>query len=588
MAQQHEYQLAEQYFRNGEYEKAAELYEKIWQRQPGNYLVYQNYVKSLVELKQFDRAERVVQKQIKTNPNDLSYFVDMGMLHRWQGNEKAASEQFQKALDRITTNTQQINRLANRFQTFGLWDYALMTYTTARKLFHANQSDLFLFEIASVYRKQGNWLAAIQTYLDVLMFNPSQDEFVQAQLVTLMDAPALSRQLQLEINRRLQKHPDHEVLNQLLVWYLMQVQQWEAAFEQVRALDRRRREDGHRLYQFAQAAMDAGQYDVALAAYQVIVTEKGRSSAWYLPARSAELETEKIKLRVAAHPDSAAVHRLQQRYEAYLTEFGKTSRTLNVVRDYASFQVRYLRNPMKAIALLEEVLTLLTADQNIIGKIKLDIGDYWLIVDEPWEAMLRYGQVDKAFKDEPLGEEARYKNARLSFYMGDFPWAQAQLNVLKSATSELVANDALALSVFLTDNLGLDTTPEPMKLFARADLLLFQYRYADALACLDSILLQYPGHSLHDDVLMEKGKIYIAQHRYDLAIQEFEQIHTNYSYDLLGDDALFRLAEIYEHHVRDTQRAMDLYEQLLVRYKGSLYTVEARKRFRALRGDWTN
>ena len=68
-----------------------------------------------------------------------------------------------------------------------------------------------------------------------------------------------------------------------------------------------------------------------------------------------------------------------------------------------------------------------------------------------------------------------------------------QLNVLKSATSELVANDALKLSVFITENLGLDSVAEPMELFAAAELMFFQNRNNDALAVLKSLEEAYPG-----------------------------------------------------------------------------------------------
>src|SRR4030095_53806 len=193
----------------------------------------------------------------------------------------------------------------------------------------------------------------------------------------------------------------------------------------------------------------------------------------------------------------------------YLDEFGKNAQTMVTLRDYANLEARYIHNTEKAISILQEALKIPTNDQKLVGYLKLDLGDDNLINNEVWDAMLLYSQVDKAFKDEPIGEEARFKNAKLSYYMGDFDWSQAQLDILKGSTSELVANDALALSVFLTDNMGLDTTSIPMKMYAHGDLLIFQNKFDDAIKTLDSVSAEFPDNSLDDDVLFAKGRIYL-------------------------------------------------------------------------------
>jgi TolA-binding protein len=205
-----------------------------------------------------------------------------------------------------------------------------------------------------------------------------------------------------------------------------------------------------------------------------------------------------------------------------------------------------------------------------------------------WDAQLLYTQVDKDFLDEPIGEEARFKNAKLSYYKGEFEWAQAQLNILKGATSEMISNDAIALSVFITDNSGMDSVTTPLQMYSRADLLLFRHKYNDAVNTLDSLKKEFPEHELMDDVLFEKGMIYLQTKDYQKAIEFFTQVDENYSTDLLADDALFKMADIYENQLHDKDKAMTLYKNIMTKYPGSLYVIEARKRFRALRGDNVN
>jgi len=579
-------QLADQYFRNGEFDKASSLYEKLWNKSPGTPPFYQNYVICLNELKQYDDAEKVIRKQMKKFPDDLSIFIDLGNVYHLEGNEKNASAQYDEAINRLTTNTQQVSNLANRFQSAGLSDYAIATYEHARKIFNAENSDLFLQDLAILYSKKGDFEDAIKAYLDMVEFNPGQKEYVQGQMQPLISNNEYSKQLQSELYRRIQKHPDNEDLADLLVWYFIQKKDFNSAFTQVKALDKRNKEDGQRVFQFAQSAFDEGNYDAALMAYHYLITEKGKGSYMYLPARVGELNTQKTKITVNHQYTQQDLIQLESEYKSFVDEFGTSQ--LNIMRDYADFEAKYMHDVDKAISILQDAIAVGSNDQKLNGYLKLDLGDDYLIKNQVWEAMIYYGQVDKAFHDAPIGEEARFKNAKLSFYMGDFEWAQTQLDVLKSATTELVANDALALSVFITDNMGLDTTPAPMKMYARADLLIFQNRLDDAVKTLDSLVTQYPNHPLNDDVLYEKGRIYLQQQKYEDAAAMFDKIDEYYSFDLLGDDALFQLAELEQNYLNDKDKAMNFYKEILTKYKGSIYTIEARKRFRELRGDEVN
>ncbi len=482
----------------------------------------------------------------------------------------------------------QVTKLANRFYSAGLIDDAIKAYLKARKVFNAESSDLFLAELASLYQKKGDAQNAVNSLLDMVKVNPGQKEFVEGQLQTLMDNNEYSKSLQAELYRRIQKESDNQNFTDLLVWYFVQKKDFNAALIQVKALDKRNKEDGNRVFQFAQSAIDEGNYDIALTSYRYIITEKGKSNYLYLPARTSELNAEKIKVTIQNTSSPDELKQLETKYQSYLDEFGKSPLTLVTMRDFASVEAKFLHNTDKAIAILQEAISIGTNDQKLNGFLKLDLGDAQLIKGEVWEAMLLYGQVDKAFHDAPLGEEARFKNAKLSFYMGDFDWSQTQLDVLKSATTELVANDALALSVFITDNMGLDTTPAPMRIYARADLLIFQNRFDDAIVSLDSLTMLYPNHSLNDDVIFEKGRIYMGEHKLSEAAAMFDKVDSAYSTDLLGDDALFQLAEIEQNYLNDKNKAMELYKEILTKYKGSIYTVEARKRFRLLRGDEVN
>jgi tetratricopeptide (TPR) repeat protein len=182
-----------------------------------------------------------------------------------------------------------------------------------------------------------------------------------------------------------------------------------------------------------------------------------------------------------------------------------------------------------------------------------------------------------------LGDQVKLKKAKLGYYMGNFSWAKAQLDVLKSSTSKLTANDALELSLLIGNNLNMDTTAVPLQMFARADLLFFRNKDSLALATLDSLAEMFPYHTLQDDVLYRKSKIETERNNFALAAAYLEQIVNDFSYDVLADDALFELANIYNYHLREKEKARDLYKQMLFNYPGSVFVEEARNLYRELR-----
>jgi len=279
---------------------------------------------------------------------------------------------------------------------------------------------------------------------------------------------------------------------------------------------------------------------------------------------------------------------LEQNYLSCINELGKSSKTIPLLRGLAHLQAFYIHNEEDAIALLEETINMLRIQPKEMATCKLALADILLLTGEVWDASLYYSQVEKAFKHDPLGHEAKFRNAKLYYYEGQFDWAQAQLDVLKASTSKLIANDAMDLALLISDNIVLDTSLAAMLLYSKADLLTFQNKDSMALSILDSILNQFPGHSLTDEVYYQKAMLMMKHKKYDETKRLLENIIQDYPFDILGDNALFDLAGLHEIQLNDQETAMQMYQSLLTTYPGSLFVVEARKKFRRLRGDDVN
>jgi tetratricopeptide (TPR) repeat protein len=580
-----DFAIARQYRMNGEFDKALPLFQQLWNSQPDDILFYKGLYNCMLNLKKYDDGIKLVKKQMKRNPSDATLFVDLGNIYKTENDLKNETASFDAAIDHLASNAAQIGLLANAFDEANENDYVIKVYLKARDLLSSPEG--FTLELASAYAKENDATSAIRYYLDALETTQADETQIENKLQSNLTDAKYRQELQMQLYKRIQKDPDNNTFPDLLVWLYVQQNDYADAFIQVKAIDRRNHEDGARVFRFAQNAYDEGEYDVAIQADEYLITEKGNQSQYYLPAKSDLLETYQTKISVDPYT-TADLQQLEKLYQDYFTEFGKNEQTLYALRNYASFEARYQNNLTLAIATLQQTIKLPAHDDEMTAECKLDLGDYLLMNNQPWDASLTYAQVDKAFADAPVGEEARFKNAKFWYYMGEFDLSKAQLDILKAATSQLVAIDAIALSVFMTDNMGMDTNKIPMQIFARADLLAFQNKNDDALKTLDSLTTEFPQHALNDDAIYKKGLVELQKKDFAAAAIYFQQVDSAYSTDLLGDEALFTLAKLYENQLNNKAKAMDLYKELLFKYKGSLYLAEARRRFRELRGDATD
>jgi tetratricopeptide (TPR) repeat protein len=390
-----------------------------------------------------------------------------------------------------------------------------------------------------------------------------------------------------EILKQIQKNPDKVVYSEILVWMLNHLKDFEASFVQSKALDKRLKEDGGRLMKLGETCIESEAYDVAIKCYEYVLG-KGPGNPYHLLARLELLNARYVKVVARNEYTQKDLVELESQFQLALKELGKSSSTVLLIRNLAHIQAFYLGKTEEPINLLTEAKSLVGLSASALAEVKLELADILLFSGDVWEASLLYSQVEKAFKHDPIGHEAKFRNARLSFFIGDFAWAQSQLEALKGATSKLISNDALDLSLIIADNTTLDTNPLPLQIYARADLLFFRARYDDALKTLDSIQAQFPNHSLGDEILFKKYQIAMRRNNFAGAKEICEKIMKDYPKDLFGDDACFRLAELYEFRFADIENAKKYYQLILTDYPGSLFSVEARKRFRKLRGDQVN
>jgi tetratricopeptide (TPR) repeat protein len=577
-----ENRLALQYFRNGEYEKAASLYGKLYEESDQNEYYFERYFESLMAMENFSDAEKILKKQIRKQPINSKIRVFYGQWYERQFQDEKANEQYLLAIQQLIPDRGSIVNLSNAFLNLAKFDLAIQSLLKGGEIL--KDEYLFSYNLGDLYRRKGDTANMIKYFLIALENNPGRLVNIQSvfqQFLYPQDYP----QLQSQLIPKIQEKIEQTQFNELLIWAFIQQKNYKAALRQAQALDRRLKENGARVFQLAEIAANDEDYDSALSGFDYFIKEKGNSSPFYLEAKKQALQVRQNKLLKGFDYTKEDLEAISALYEDFIQEFGKSQMTAGLILEYAKFKAIYQSDLNSAIKDLTDLLKLPNLNKEIAAYSKLNLADFYLMDGEIWESTLLYSQVDKEFKEDALGHEARFRNARLSYFKGDFQWAQSQFNVLKSSTSKLIANDALDLSVFIMDNLGLDTSGVAMQKFADAEMLLFRNQWEQGFKVLDKLLQDFPKHKLEDDVLYLKAKTYKKLKNFDESAAIFKRIIEDFPDEIKTDNSIFELAEVYELHFNQKEKAMELYEKLFIDYSGSLFAVDARKKFRELRGD---
>jgi tetratricopeptide (TPR) repeat protein len=573
--------LANQYFSDGEYEKAATLFEQLLEKDERNDYYFNRFVDCLINLEEYDRCEKSIKKQIKRNAENAALYVTYGTLLERMNKEQDAKAQYAKAIEKMAPDFAAVSRLANTFTQATKYEYAIQAYERGGEML--NMKNRFAFNLGEVYRRKGDTEKMVDSYLDAVEDDPSKVSLIETQFARYLSAEDFTG-LQERLYTRIQAKENPDFI-EILAWSFVQRKDYKSALRQFKALDLRLSEQGNRVFKLAEDAAENKDYDTAISGFEYIIQEKGPNNPLFYDAKQYVMECRRKKITEGYDFTTQDLTVLEAEFEAFLSQHGRNRQTVEIVRQLADLEAYYMNNLPKAISILEEMTKMPGLDRERMARLKINLGDYYLISGDVWESTLLYSQVDKDFREEPLGQEARFKNARLSYFKGDFEWAQAQFDVLKAATTKMISNDALDLSVFIMDNLNLDTTSEAISLYSSAEMLVFQNRFPEAFLKLDTLRNRFPEHLLQDDILYLEAQIHLKKRAYEKAAKLFEEIFTKYPEDIRADNAMFALADLYEHQLNNAKEAQNLYEKVFMDYSGSVFAVDARKRFRILRGD---
>ncbi len=574
--------LAREFYFKKDYEKARDIYKSLYDNF-GNTGYFNQYADCLILTGDYEAAEKAYKAFLKKNPKNWKSHVDLAYVYQQQGENDKATKYLNKVLKDVPENKNSINEVANLLRARSFNDVAISLFNKAAKNPNINYN--FYLEKAYTYNSMLDFENATECYLLYLKENPEQYETVKSRLRVMMMYDLngnVNDVIRMALLRKTQEEPDNEEYSSLLMWYSLQQQDYEMALTLLKALDKRGKGDFENdIVNIAQIAYDNKQYDIAIDAYNYIL-KKHKEGVYYVDASIGLIEAEYAQAVANGSHDKGFYEKLSGRIDNAFTEMGYSKETISLITIQAEILAFELGRYDEAKTLLNNALEVNLSPRNK-AELKMKLADIYLFTDEVWEATLLYSQIEKSMKNEPIAHEARFKNAQLRYFIGEFDWANASLRILKSATSKLVANDAMTLSLTISDNLEYDTIG--LQRIAKADYYIYQHRYELANQMLDSVVAYNPNEVSLPNTFYRKANIAMNEGDYELADSLYKRVYDGYADSYIADEALIEDALLLENQLNMKEEAMECYSKLFDYYTASVYVAQARKSYRRLRDE---
>ena len=568
-------QLANNYFDRGEFEKALVSYEELLKANEGNFNYFQRVIECYQQLQQFDKAEKALENQLdKFKQNTL--LVELGFNYQLQKNQEKANKYYDQAIDKIKKNANEAYGIAYVFERKALFDYALLAYKTALE---KEPKMNFNFQMATLYGQLGNTDLMIEMYLQESFQNPQNLPIIQNQLSRFMTEEVdvtFNESLKKALLLRAQKTQD-VFWNDFLSWLFVQQKEYGKAFIQQKAIYKRNPDSFANIVNLGQMAIEDNDQDSANDILNFVL-ENTKELELLIQSHSYLIQ---MKIDHATEKDYPAI---TSELDALIKEFGVSPYTLSLLKLQADFTAFHLSDPEKAKVILKNAMEM-PINSHQLADVKMELADIYLFEEKFNQALIYYSQIDEDMSGDVIGQEASLKTANTSYFKTDFDWASHQLKVLKSASSQLIANDALDLYLLISDNTVEDSLQVALKKFARADFLLYQNKKKESLAAFQLILKEHKGEDIEPVTLLRIGKIYEKLGDFTNALANYNTIITSHKDCIYIDEALYFSAEIYNNQLKDVEKAKPLYGEMLTKHEDSIYYVDSRNKYRKLRGD---
>lgn len=578
-----ELQLARQYLDQGEFAKALPFYERFFQQRPEEQLHFLTLLKLHYAMDQPSMAKSLVEKQFRKwpeSPEVLAAFVDFQLRFA----EPKLAEKALKAWSKNPpSDFRPAENLANSLAAYGHTAMAIQALEDWNKRF-GNQAEA-LYKLVDLYVSDNKPNLAANKLIQLLYLSPGYYEGIKSRLVNLLsedpEAP-MNLSIKQAFISEIQKNPDELELASLLMWVFIQETNFSQAFVHAKSIDQRSKAEGRIVLDLGLVCREQQAFEMANRCF-LYIGSLGENSPYFLDAKMAEVQNMEDWLRWEGRLAGSQLLQLEKAYETVLTAMPPSQNFIQTTLRYARLLAFDLQKKQEAIGFLSNSMPTIRSGTIEEGLVKITLADILIATGDFWEPSLLYGQVEKSLPNTPEGHEAKWGNTRLSFFRAEFSWAQTQAKVLKASTTKHIANDALGLSLLISDLLGEDSNITSLAQYARADWAFYSRNDSLATLILDSLEAEIKYGPILSASLWIRFQILERGGHIDAAINALRILIKNEPSGLLVDDAYLAIGRLYENQLQQPEKAMEAYRTLLIEHPGSLHNQTARVRYRVLK-----
>lgn len=579
-AQQSDSQLAYNYYQAKDYAKAAELFLQLYERtHAASYLDF--HIVCLINAKEYDRAEETLKKYLKQDDSNRDFLLNLGYIYEQQGKINKSEECYEKAIKKLIPNQTEIQNLASKFQSIRQYDWANKTYLRGRELL--KKPSVFSLEIGDNYMLDRNYEKMTDIFFETLEQNPGQINTITSKLgyaKTYDIGNNVDEVVRKKLAGILKKTDYNPVFDELSVWFALQTGDYPGALSYAVRLNSKMADKLYIYINIAREAARAKKYTVAEDAYNRILQKGKENNSLYLPARK-ELIQCKYSACTEHKTDPAQYKVIAEECENFMKESGYNIQNTDMVTLLSDIYAYRLNLPDTANSILKKGESVPRLDLFNSNMLKTKRADLLTFINHPWEAIILYTQIEKANPNNDAGYEAKLKKAWLAYYEGDLLWAKAQFDVLKGSTSKLISNDAIKISHFINSNYEPDGENKELSQMAKTEYLVYRKQYKTALPVLDSLIDNETLPGIADYASLIKAGVLLSEFNDKEAEVILEKLKAHSEQTYIRAEAIYKLAGIKQNR-QDRQQAMELYKTLVSEYSGSVYSIEAGKRYREL------
>ncbi|MAJ52202.1 MAG: hypothetical protein CMB82_11415 [Flammeovirgaceae bacterium] len=575
--------LANEYYLSKDYEKAAAIYKKLSKQTKNIQQIHTNYLDLMINNDKYDEAFSYIKRVLKVYPNEPKYKVDQIYVASLFSNQKEYKRLKKELHNLYQLNPNTLKKISEEFSYRKLYNDALIFLSHAR--IQSQDPQIYALDFARIYNAIGNEAKMMAEYINFASQQPRHIPYIKSILQELISKDNTEEVLEKQLISYAQKSPDNLLYNDLLMWLYIQKNDFYGAFVQAKAIDKKSKKRGYSVMQVAKVAFENQAYAEAMTFYDDVAV-KSNDINMQEKAKFLSLLSQEKKITNEFPINKIVINKIAEAYQLFYEHTIETnSDRYDALKNKARLLAYHLNQTDTAIIILENLMRSPGMNRTFLAQVKMDLANIDMIVGNHWEASLLYSQIEKENNYASIGYEAKLKNARLHYFMSNFDLAKAHLDILKRSTSKEIANDALELSLFIETNTIGDSNEMGLKDYASISLLMYQNRFDEARNKLETLINTRLGHPIRDDSFWLLIKLETRLGKYKEAIKSLNILINEYSDGVLGDDALFMKAQILEQQLNNPIEAQQVYQQFLENFPGSAYAVEARRRYRFLRGD---